>query len=564
MLLTGFENGSLHLRIFDSFDIGSISVMPSLPAKSEYCKVLRHAFHPMTSTHLLAVQATRSGLPQPSFHVLALDLNFIPATAPYYLPTLASKSTQLQNLLRYLAQIQTQLAYEVKSAFDLPSKYVRNINESLAEHANGADFVTAAYHLIVTGECIPQLREWLVDEVAERGLKRWEKSVLVGLETMRRIMHECLLPALERCQVVLSRLEGMSRFHKAAVVLGLDTKTLTSVRDTVDCLNLLSHDLLKVVGKEIHEFTAFLKWIRLECEIQGLEVGSERAEELREGSDAIEYRVVLDYVSGAMCRSGTLKYVRQTVAGKDTDTSSTSIQPKDDTDYCEAYKKARRSPEAATMLPKLDDLITRLKRQCALVFDKIAETLRKSILHSYVCSLPKQCDPEVMDLRIIPNQNGPAGFQIYVIAGQIGPDPTMVFTRLEGRKSGSSIANIQHVESRLLSLPDAKQVQDLQFVDDEDFMVLVSGAEVSRIQSHPIDENGAEWRTRHVFNLNEPGVETPGKFEINGRKGRRAVCVLDEQRTQYTIFDLDDTAIDDAHDMTGVDGEDSPDQVMTG
>jgi anaphase-promoting complex subunit 4 len=565
VLLAGFEDGTVHLRIFDCFEIGSVSLISSMPTKSESCKLLHHAFHPMTSTHALVVKTTSLAAEQgPTLHVIALDLNFIPATAPYYLPTLASKSTQLQNLLRYLAQIQVQLAFEVKSAFELPSKYLRNINESLAEHANGADFVTAAYHLIVTGECIPQLREWLVDEVGERGLKRWEKSVLVGLETMRRIVHECLLPALERCQVVLSRLEGLSRFQKAAAVLGLDIKALTMVRDTVDCLNLLGHDLLKVVGKEVREFTAFLKWLRLETEVQGLEVGSERAEELREGSDAIEYRVVLAYVSGAMCQSGTLKYVRHSATGEQMEIPSTRSQTRNDSGYYETYKKARKSSEAGYTVPKLDDLVIRLQGQCAAVFDSVAETLRKSILHSYICDLPRECDPEVMDIKIILSQNDPDIFDIHVIAKQIGSEPTINHTRLRGSKSGSSVASIHQIGSRMLLLPDTDEVRDLKFVDDVDFMVLVSGKHVSRIDSQAIDRSASGWRTRHIFDHNEPAAERPASLEVNGRKGRRVVCVLDEQRTQYTIFDLENSAIDDADNMSGDEDEDGIDQVMTG
>jgi anaphase-promoting complex subunit 4 len=565
VLLAGFEDGTIHLRIFDCFEIGSVSLISSLPTKSPSCKLLGHAFHPMTSTHALVVQAIP--LPperDPTLHILALDLNFIPATAPYYLPILASKSTQLQNLLRYLAQIQTQLAFEVKSAFELPSKYLRNINESLAEHADGAGFVTAAYHLIVTGECIPQLREWLVDEVGERGLKRWEKCVLVGLETMRRIVHECLLPALERFQVVLSRLEGLSRFQRSAAVLGLDIKALAMVRDTVGCLNLLGHDLLKVIGKEVREFTAFLKWLRLETEIQGLEIGSERAEELREGSDAIEYRVVLDYVSGTMGRSGTLKYLQQNATDKQTDTSSTRPQIRDDSGYYDAYKKARESPEAGRTMPKLDDLVQRLKRQCTTVFDRIAETLRKSILHSYVCGLSKECDPEVMDTRIIPSQNDPDIFDVHIITKHIGREPNIYHTRLRGRKSGSSVANIRQFGSRLLLLPDAEEVRDIKFVDDTEFMVLVSGKQVSRIDSQAVDGSSAGWRTRHIFQHHGPAAERPARLEVNGRKGRRAVCVLDEQRTQYTIFDLDNSALDDTENMRGSAVEDDIDHVMTG
>ena len=50
---------------------------------------------------------------------------------------------------------------------DLPSKFMRNVNESLEEKEEGT-LVENLYHLAVTGHCPATLKEWLVDELAER------------------------------------------------------------------------------------------------------------------------------------------------------------------------------------------------------------------------------------------------------------------------------------------------------------------------------------------------------------------------------------------------------------
>jgi anaphase-promoting complex subunit 4 len=50
---------------------------------------------------------------------------------------------------------------------DLPSKFLRNINETLAEK-DDFSIVQAMYHSVVTGHTFPAVREWLVDELAER------------------------------------------------------------------------------------------------------------------------------------------------------------------------------------------------------------------------------------------------------------------------------------------------------------------------------------------------------------------------------------------------------------
>jgi len=98
--------------------------------------------------------------------LLTLDLRFITKSG-IYLSLLASKITQLQNLLRYIRQVQNQIQLEWKNAQDLPRRYIRNVNEDLQERCL-SDFVTSAYHLLVTGDCFEPLKEFLVDQVGER------------------------------------------------------------------------------------------------------------------------------------------------------------------------------------------------------------------------------------------------------------------------------------------------------------------------------------------------------------------------------------------------------------
>jgi len=56
---------------------------------------------------------------------------------------------------------------EWKATRDLPSRFIRNINETLGEK-NNRDIVQALYHSVATGHTFPEVREWLVDELSER------------------------------------------------------------------------------------------------------------------------------------------------------------------------------------------------------------------------------------------------------------------------------------------------------------------------------------------------------------------------------------------------------------
>jgi anaphase-promoting complex subunit 4 len=165
VLLVGADNGTVHLRIFDCFEIGSFQVGSSV-GSAEQCAILRHASHPLSSTHALLASTASSGTGAGTLSLLTLDLRFITRSGRY-LALLAYKTTQLQNLLRYISQVQRQIELEWKNAQELPMRYMRSVNQDLEEKCH-CDFVTAAYHLVVTGDCFEPLREFLVDIVGER------------------------------------------------------------------------------------------------------------------------------------------------------------------------------------------------------------------------------------------------------------------------------------------------------------------------------------------------------------------------------------------------------------
>ena len=159
VMITGFEDGTIHLSIYDFFEIGSFQLPGS--------KLLQHCSHPCSTTHSLLVSTRQSDRDQ--VQLIPLDLRLI-SNAGRYLSLLASKSTQLHNLIRYMHQVQNQLVSEFRTSQDLPSRFIRNVEEALQEKG-GCSWVHAAYHLAVTGNCYAPVKEWLVEELGERVCK---------------------------------------------------------------------------------------------------------------------------------------------------------------------------------------------------------------------------------------------------------------------------------------------------------------------------------------------------------------------------------------------------------
>jgi anaphase-promoting complex subunit 4 len=161
-MIVGTREGQVHLSIYDSFVVGSFS-SPNIGDKGPAQMVL-HASHEQCSTHTLLMKSPGSD----SLYFVPMDLRFISASSDY-LSLLASRSTNLQNLLRYIHQVHLLMVSEWKSTQELPGKFLRNINETLSENSNGTrDIVQALYHSVATGHTFPVVKEWLVDELAER------------------------------------------------------------------------------------------------------------------------------------------------------------------------------------------------------------------------------------------------------------------------------------------------------------------------------------------------------------------------------------------------------------
>lgn len=161
VMVVGTKEGNIHLSIYDSFELGTFDA-PVL-VDGAPCQLIRHSSHGDFSTHALLMRLPNSG---GSLYFVPMDLRFISASSEY-LSILASRSTALNNLLRYIHQVQVLMISEWKATQDLPSKFLRNINETL-EKDDKKDIVQALYHSVATGHTYPAVREWLVDELSER------------------------------------------------------------------------------------------------------------------------------------------------------------------------------------------------------------------------------------------------------------------------------------------------------------------------------------------------------------------------------------------------------------
>ena len=160
-------------------------------------------------------------------------------------------------------------------------------------------------------------------------------------------------------------------------MLGLSTRDLENVLDTVNCLQLAAHRILLATNTEFRLFQAFSDWLRYEIDTQ---VADPSSSENAEKDANIDHARTLEYIQGPMTQSQL--YELFNLSGH----KDASIQwdlAAEGRSLFELYKKEYKNTnsDGSTVkhLPGLEELIQHLDSQCEIVFSKIAETQRRSV-----------------------------------------------------------------------------------------------------------------------------------------------------------------------------------------
>lgn len=209
--------------------------------------------------------------------------------------------------------------------------------------------------------------------------------------------------------MLLSRLIGLSKFHKLSDVLGLETRALKSIIETLDCLHLLAHHILIHSNEELTQFMAFSKWLRHEIDMQAAEPMSQTLEELMEKMDMIDHGQTLRYIRGALTKSNLRDFIQQLpmmgVVKPPAAESDKWVPTGHDRSFYDTFRKLlaqRNQPQSGpgesgnAEHPKLNDLTRRLGLQFEKVFGLIALTQRRGILHRSAATLHRDCDAGVI------------------------------------------------------------------------------------------------------------------------------------------------------------------------
>ncbi|KAE8848716.1 hypothetical protein HRS9122_02732 [Pyrenophora teres f. teres] len=593
------DRGTVHPSIYDSLETVSVQLPQAWNVLST---PLLHTSHPYSCTHGLLMETRLSSSPtKKSIAYVPLTLNFIPS-AGIYLHLIAAKTSQLQNLLLYITQTLQRIRAFFKHAQDLPRKFMMNVEETLEEKGLG-DLVVNLFHIACTGHCNPVVKEWLVDELAEGGHKRWDTTVTTSFTTLLALLHENLIPALDRCSIVISRLRGLAQFHDRDWIFSGPISDFTALLQTLKKMRLLAHTAMLYASEEKRQFHSFSKWLRFTIDFEATEPESQSRTEMEQRDAGVDISQVLAYIQYGLTKSDIAPFLRPE-AQLDAKTKARDEASYDDTKKAiELLKEGASFREEALCLEHvsghLSSGVTGLLKQVSkwqeaniqmdsgivleegekddhkildmrMVFDPLAsvsspaQDMAQDPISTYILLSPPS-NTSILHIHRIthaPNithlQKDTLSYsvatlafssdaeQIKILDAKFAHDDTLLLLLQQTHQKDTT----KHLRNTIISLPytSTPKTPSLIFRDPPAQHPTATTALPTKLllpKGHPTPPSHRHTLTITPLLLQKhtrhvfEGRFTPLKLVVNGRKGRRVIVVLGSDCKHYRVLDMD-------------------------
>ncbi len=244
---------------------------------------------------------------------------------------------------------------------------------------------------------------WTLLIIKLQGHKRWDKAVTSGLENLRKLVHEHLLPALERCTLIMSRLSGIVKYQGLNDTMGFSSHQIDLVMDTLACLNLVSARILTYVVDEIDLFAAFSAWLRHEIDRLASDSSSSPSDDAAEKEASIDRSKVLLYVQTTMTKSRLSAFFEENMTedNKKQDLSAEQGLPMFELLDKELQKHGLGLPYMKS-LPRVELLCKHLGQQTTVMFQQIADAEKRNVLFGEPTLLGSWDNDSPLAIRLCP------------------------------------------------------------------------------------------------------------------------------------------------------------------
>ncbi|CCX08006.1 anaphase-promoting complex, cyclosome, subunit 4-domain-containing protein [Pyronema domesticum] len=540
ILVIADENGNIIINIFESFLIGTMSLSSLCHQLTPGSKLIRQAATRDLTTQALLLSESGTG----KLLFSTMDILFIQQFGRY-LFQLASTSTRAQSLIKYMRETMASIETEFKTMNDLQQKYINIIAED-AEKA-GSNVSLEFFEFLVTAGPSPYFKEWLMDTLGERGQKRWEKSSITGYETLRKLVHENLLPTCERLSLCFSRLRGLARWKESGSPLGLEADDFTRCLEVVSAITFFAHEFLMAINRELDHYKAFMNWLRhaLDQLATIINIDDKPAEDPQ-----VDTLKVMEYCEKYVAQSSLLPFMK-----RGTEPGLNSYKERGE-NIGDLYSKNK-----AKDLPGLTDLNEYLENLCKAVFAKPQQSMRQQVRLSKPILFSED---EIIHKEMWMVDNGkkaPLAY-MFLYPGNQEEAKYALVVRTEIKTFGG-LSSASKICCAKVAIPKDLDLQDVRFIDDNSLIMVLydkrnkSGELMSADYINLEFDDGfipyktTESLTSYSKNLKmqkmsqiavrsyEGNKWTPSQVVVNGSERRRIGCVIATDKMNYTVFDLD-------------------------
>ncbi|KAL4070952.1 anaphase-promoting complex, cyclosome, subunit 4-domain-containing protein [Scleroderma citrinum] len=263
LLILVDESGRLHLFLDGSYSLGSVSLPGGLPTTLLY----KHPGQPLLLFHsedpsgdLLSV-----GMQPLSIDFPLLGISTIRDFAR--LSSAARELTKY--IMSVLAEVREGWLGSsiVTGAKEIGKKWVETLERRLKEEYGheSPNVVLELTSFLATGAATEGLADFIMssDQTSDRALQKWDSSVTDALTKMRDYSNTRIIPAFQKLHIILEEIHGWSQMSDY-VLFSLDTRDITTCLNMVERGIFASAWLATEARKELRAFKQFLTFIRYE------------------------------------------------------------------------------------------------------------------------------------------------------------------------------------------------------------------------------------------------------------------------------------------------------------
>lgn len=445
-----------------------------------------------------------------------------------YLIEIIGCCSQLISIINHIDDQLKLLTAECKPYITLFDRHLSNFKDSVYSSVDltthfptpqelETKMLNALYDILLTNLIPNNLKDFWLNQLGDRGLKKLSKSANSIYDLIRKVVFPQIITALEKFIIILTKLEGLSKWFQNTSNgndqpnsnFGLDQESITKLIDYSQKLMKLFYQWIWDINEEQKLFNKFMDWCKIEI-IEKLSHEDSDVEAFFNNNSIQTYKNsdILHYLNDYLFKPKILNYVV-------IDCSMNEVLLSDDSAEIE-------------LLTVLDSLKTEFKSS---LLSNIKDLFR---------SIVKFDSPIVLDLPVAttnPKLKIAGGENLLVSSLK---DTSINLLRYDICTSVQT--------KRVLEFGDSSQILSYDFKNCNQVVVLHQNESQKRldlIDFHDVFDAAGEIIpissmvvTKSLTFDDTSYIENPRYLAINGDDSRLIGFVLDENKKKYIIFKL--------------------------